>query len=889
MRRLLAIATLASLTCPPACPAAPPIRLFDFRGDARGWRGNRDVTGFAATPEGIDFRAGDHDPWVEGPPAPGMPVGTRVRLRVRLKSSKSGGGQIFFGPNFKAEDVLGLPLRAAGTWQETEVILPPQPPGSRLRIDPPAGSDCVIAWIDAQPLRPVWDSAFPPPTRITDWPAGAASITAGDIAVSQHPSAWSAFRVSVRGAPFAEAHPGERIGAVIGGSPSWIDTASARPSCRDLPDGAIECTVAFRDAGGATWRCARRFRALPANGAIAVETEFSVDRERDVFHLPWLTLFPGLGTFGPVKTQALLPGVEYLENEPSSSEAEIEGEAANRRIADDFRLCYPMMALAHGGRYIALAWDRKDHPAPVFDSPDRIFNSGAHLLGLWEPPVGNCRIEHDIRAYDTFRLAANQPRLLRFTLCGGEGASIVPAIKRYVHDRGLPPLPEFKGGFDAAIRLLAAGWTRSKIREGGLFRHAVWGDSFGPGPAADAPAFMRWLAIQSPDPALRAELAAAERAALEALPKNTVYSEGVSHVRPPVPPLIFGRLPEYLDQRLAAARQMLKGFDARGIHRYRPAPGKPDFARTLGTDHANGLSATPLENILEAAALNGDPALRREALELLDKQTTLYANTVPRGAQPWEMPLHTPDILGSARLVRCYALGHLLSGDPRHLEQARYWAWTGLAMVYLDPPVDGSIGTYATIGVIGATHWRAPNWIGQPVQWCGLVYRSALLDLAEIDARDAGLWRHIAHGITLAGLQMTFPPTDPDRQGLLPDFFLLRDQISDGPAINPGTVGAGLPDAFGKGRLHGTARLPDGAIAHAPGSISDVRCDPDSTRFHVDGWPTSPYRILVAGTAVPPTSTEWTGPRDDFASLHDPARRTLTLTVRGKGDVIIRK
>lgn len=888
MKRLLPSGALALLISSIACHSAPTVRLFDFRGDARGWTGNREIAEFAVTPEGIAFRAADHDPWVEGPQAPGMPIGTRVRLRVRLKSSKAGGGQIFFGPHFKGEDVLGLPIRTANTWVETEVILPPQLAGSRLRIDPPGGADCVIAWIDAQALRPLLDFEFPAPSAPPEWPADAPSIASGDITIAQHPGTWGAFRVHVRDRHIADAHPAERIGAMIGEAPAWIATAPAQPSCRRLPDGAIECSLSLRDAGGATWRCARRFRAPTEKGAISVETEFSVDRDRDVFHLPWVTLFPGLGTFGTNKTQALLPGVEYLENEPSSSEAEIEGEAANRRITDDFRLCYPMMALAHEGRFLALAWDRRDHPAPVFDSPDRIFNSGAHLFGLWEPPVGPCRIEHDINVYSTFRLPANRPRRIKFTLFGGDGTTVIPAIQRYVESRDLPQLPEFNGGFDAAIRLLAAGWTHSRIREGGLLRHAVWGDHFRPQPAADAPAFMRWLAIQSPDPTLRAELAAAEKAALAALPKNSVYAEGVSHVRPPMAPLIFGKLPEYLDHRLAAARQMLKGFDARGVHRYHRAPDKPDFARTLGADHANGLSATPLENILETAALTADPSLCQNALALLDKQTALYANTVPRGAQPWEMPLHTPDILGSARLARCYILGHVLSGAPQYLEQARYWAWTGLAMVYIDPPVDGPIGNYATIGVIGATHWRTPNWIGQPVQWCGLVYRSALLDLAEIDPENARLWRHVANGITHAALQMTFPLTDPDRQGLLPDFFLLHDQISDGPAINPGTIGAGLPDAFGKGRLYSMARLPNGAIAHAPGTISSVIRNAAATRFHVDGWPTSPYSILIAGLRSPPAATEWTGDRDGFASHHDPARNTLTLTIRGKGEVIIR-
>jgi len=93
---------------------------------------------------------------------------------------------------------------------------------------------------------------------------------------------------------------------------------------------------------------------------------------------------------------------------------------------------------------------------------------------------------------------------------------------------------------------------------------------------------------------------------------------------------------------------------------------------------------------------------------------------VPRGAQTWEVPLHTPDILASAHLVRCYLYAYQLTGDADLLEQARYWAWTGVPFVYLEQPVPGDVGLYATIPVFGATQWVA-SWLGKPVQWCGLV------------------------------------------------------------------------------------------------------------------------------------------------------------------------
>ena len=119
-------------------------------------------------------------------------------------------------------------------------------------------------------------------------------------------------------------------------------------------------------------------------------------------------------------------------------------------------------------------------------------------------------------------------------------------------------------------------------------------------------------------------------------------------------------------------------------------------------------------------------------------------------------------------MAKAYALGYTVSGREQYLEQARYWAWTGVPFVYLQPPTSQPVGSYSTIAVLGATNWKAPLWLGRPVQWCGLVYASALHLLSECDPQ--GPWEDIANGITTVGLNMTWPRTDRERQGLLPDF-----------------------------------------------------------------------------------------------------------------------
>jgi hypothetical protein len=323
--------------------------------------------------------------------------------------------------------------------------------------------------------------------------------------------------------------------------------------------------------------------------------------------------------------------------------------------------------------------------------------------------------------------------------------------------------------------------------------------------------------------------------------------------------LVFGRVQTFVRGRTEHAQALLAGFDEHGLKPYRP--GKTDYGSTHSAKHANGYSAGDLAAILEAAALSGQASLTRDSIDLLDRQTAAYRRTVPRGAQTWEVPLHTPDILASAYMTRAYCLGYILSGRPEHLDQARYWAWTGVPFVYLVNPTEGEVGRYATIPVFGATDWKG-SWFGRPVQWCGLVYASALHLLSRYD--PDGPWAQVARGITLTGLQMSWPATDAARQGLLPDFYHLRGQVSDGPAINPGTVEAHLPEAFGGGRMYDLRRIAGlGWLIHAPCSILDVSQSADCVTLSVAGWGARsgdrPYHVLISGISAKPGAVERCG------------------------------
>lgn len=234
---------------------------------------------------------------------------------------------------------------------------------------------------------------------------------------------------------------------------------------------------------------------------------------------------------------------------------------------------------------------------------------------------------------------------------------------------------------------------------------------------------------------------------------------------------LTGRAGEWLAMRSARARQIMAEQKPDGSFRY-----DGPYQRGHFEDTASGYCAARAVELLEHAWLTGDAASLQAGVKALEFMKHFRD---PRGAQTWEVPLHTPDILASAYLVQAYVRGWQLTGQRDYLDRARAWAVTGLPFVYQwsDEPTMA----YATIPVFGATGWQAPNWMGLPVQWCGYVYAYALTMLAPLDhAMD---WKKIATGILTTAERMQYP--SGQFAGCEPDSFNLAEQRRNGPAINP--------------------------------------------------------------------------------------------------------
>ena len=844
------VGSFVPLAWPSLNPPFETVIYWDFSLWSQGWAGNIHTSNLQVTEDGLAFDTTGNDPWITGPRID-YPDESRLLLSIRMKSDADADAQLFYGPFFSEANSIRFAVNPDGDWHVYRLVLPPIGEGSFLRFDPAASpGHIVISWMAVDVIISTTPPAFDVPARPRPTTARTVTVSSEPLELIHYGKKWGGWVLRVGGQEVASSHDDGRLAFFDSGGLSWTQLSDLPVTITEGDNEIIE-QISFTDESGGEWSLTRHIAASSEPGALSVTTQVETDQDRSVIHIPWITLLPGLGTYGRAKHQGLFAGLEYLADEPSSSKADVTTADHLRVVPNPEKVTMPLMVIEHEGRYIGLSWRRSTLAAPVFDSPDRVFGAKAHLMGLWAPAVGDLRLENELYAYKPFNLKAGTPLTVAATIIGGVGNSVVPAVQKYVDLRGIPERPKVDAGFDGVVELLASGWLDSELNAGdGLWRHSS-APLFSPQPASDAMVYMLWLANHTDDESLRTRLRGEVTLALTQRRKDDpAYLSGVSHIQWPITALLFGNVGQYLAEKVRIAEGYATQFDADGARHYPQVGANPKYSGSHFADHANGYSVEVLEDILEAALLSGDDDLTATGLALLSQQTELYQNSVPRGAQTWEVPLHTPDLLASAGLVNSYVSGYEITGNQEYLDQAAYWAWTGVPFVYLDPLHDRETGVYATVPVLGATDWVSP-WFGLPVQWVGLVYGSALQRLAVHDPK--GPWSAIGKGITAAGLQMVWPESDADRHGLLPDFFHLVAQYRGGPAINPGTVQASLAELFDVGRLYSSVRIEElDWLVHAPSTIEIHDRTESTVGFSVEGWGPDLYRVLISNVRSRP-------------------------------------
>ena len=898
--------------------AAQEVVLGDFSKGDSGWRAAHHLKDVAVSSAGTSFKVTDNDPWFLGPKVaiPAAPEGaTKVRFSITCEPTTCAGAwEVYHDLEGKGYgERKKFALRACGSAPYTQFIADMPVKGfaavnGSFRIDPPAviGGQFTIKSFTAEIIKPLWTyKPATPPELIL--PADAITLEGEGWRLLHDPVRMGAFRYESHGKT-VEGCVGEpcvvaatrRRGvtppyhaARRDDSPYLIDWATVKATVKHTNSG-FTMTAETSDPEGRKWKMTRSFAKAEENKALAILTKYECD-ETKALHVPYLTLFADRASNGH-KHQAMLAGLEYLDDEPSSSTRDIRMPEANRLIPDIHRITAPFAALTDEKAWLAAKWGmpRSQQYSVVFDTPDRQFKSGGHLLAFWFPAVGRARPESELDIYCAEPYSGGSQVVF---LRAGDGATVADALAALV--RNLPS----RDRIDAVdtLGLLSHGWLDSRLRDGTQVSHAV---GFHLNQASDAPALMKWLAAQierrpNPDGALVKRLRETADAMFAAVAPKDIGKVCVSHIQRPVSPLLAGDVNAWLDARDARLRVGAKNL-ADGYRVWKkPRPNaKYDYGETLGASDCNGYTAMALEELLVDATWSGDEAEIAKALAALDKALARYEGTVPRGAQPWEMPLHTPDIIASGLMVRCCALGYLLKPDARYLKAARYWAYTGLSMVYLvKPPFtypEGAtpFGCYATCGVMGATQWDLVSWMGRPVQWCGLVYSAALYDYIRLcDKNEAGFWRNLADGIVASGVRQSHPTSEPDWQGLLPDSVYLEGQTRNPPAINPGDVQENLAEML-KSPYYALRAFPAATdrdppvLLHMAGDATDLTRKGRSLTCRIAAWPETESRLVLTRIDRIVSVTLDGKP---LASRYDASRRiaVVTLPAAAKGRIVI--
>jgi hypothetical protein len=747
-----------------------------FKSDEAGWTAAYDCT--TAVNDGVlRIHSSGDDPYLI---SPGVRVEGPVVARLRLKCAAGGNGQIFWGtdksPDFSEAQSEHFQLIHDNQWHDYGVEVAADGIIQQVRLDPAEGPgeievesfQLVRETLHPLEIRSVKASAAEVGVRLKNYSAQPISFMMDGRPFAIAAGATGDFSEPAPGAgPFRRhdvviqpivmlsydrmSHvPGaqgagtilpaiHRVVLIVDNAAvgDWATLKSGELALRAVRDGS----GARLEVGG---QIVSVLAPLVSEDGATPELRFSAERDSLVWRGKGLTLTlslhgdeitetiqsdhpcegPVLRAFGPLE-QGLFAGLEYLaRGEHSSSTLDIETDEHVRFAPDPMKVTMPLMAFVTDKATMAMTWNDMSLQ-PVFATPNFLDGCECHRASLRGTNI-ECTI------------LVRQP--------GPIEAAILWAAQR----RGLPPLPTAPRSRQEELDLCLAALSGPPLKTADGWGHCAE-PSWARQPYADQASTVWRLTGQVPS-------------LLRLVP-------GGSHIANDAIFFLSGRAAEWLEMRFSQTRAIIAEQKPDGSFRY-----EDEFRRGHFEDTASGYCAVRAVQLLDNARLTGDPASLQAGIKSLEFMKHFRD---PRGAQTWECPLHTPDILASAYLVHAYVRGYELTGQSDYLDRARNWAITGIPFIYQwsnEPTM-----AYATIAVFGATHWRAPNWMGLPVQWCGYVYADALTMLAPLDhAMD---WKRIATGILTTAEQMQFP--SGPFAGCEPDSFNLAQQHRNGPAINP--------------------------------------------------------------------------------------------------------
>jgi len=612
------------------------------------------------------------------------------------------------------------------------------------------------------------------------------------------------------------------------------------------------------DAEGGNWWFQATFLLGWDERSVKAIYQLGCDQPRD------LLAFDGPMLYALERDEALFPGLEWLvPGEVSSSDIDIAAKHPHRLryVVHPNMVTIPAIAMRSRHGVVGLAWcvgqkwdGTLDRPSVAFASPDRFRHQRAHLAGLFVPTVPDYVAPNSREAATPYPLKPTQPLRLRCRmLADGHSQDVLAAMDLWLSRHGIPdPAPLPHKTYEAEIQFSMQGYLK------GLWEPETkeWWSSKGGNPLMCKTGRQRSYvadvllgAMLSPDPKVRQQCRARADEVLKLIggePRHDAQRYGTpADLRFASPGRAAAGLASMGKDgawRFDADRKDQGVFKGRDYHEL-----GPDNAVELGT------CARKAFEVLRYARIAGDWT----AYERMDKTLRLMETfAVPRAAQVWEVPVHTPDILAAADAVDAYIEAYRFSGNKRWLRNAVLWARRGIPFVYLwnDPDKPFLVG--ATIPVFGAS-WDFCSWFGRPVQWNGLRYANALLKLAEFDNSYA--WRKLAEGIIRSGIHQQ--DTEGDNVGLWPDNISALDSRKCGWVFAPRHIIRNVLKLIGRDEDPATVILGKGrqrlhVSAAAP--ITDTAWDGTALIFKVT-YPRGDQGVVLVSNVAKPTAVHLDG------------------------------